>query len=291
MDDLSVSIFGRAVLRLARAEATGRVAIHGARTTAHLFLSGGTPVALTGPASTPTLGELVGIADAPLRADGSLFGQALIRAGRATPAAVSAALRRQMRARLAAALREPDISFAFVRGERARRPLAEPMSAVDLLLAAIRATRSHDMLDRRGAWRLTPSADVLTTASLAPAEAALLGALKQRAFDANTLMAIGGGVSALRTLESWRCLGFVEEADRGSGRHTLLLQTRQALRRADAPRRVLGLPARATARDARRAVRRLARGVHPDLFPSSLQEASASVLRGLLDAEAALQRR
>lgn len=287
-----MSIFGRAVLRLARAEATGRVSIHGACTTAHLFLDEGVPVALTGPANTPTLGELIGLPDAPLRAEGSLFGQALIRSGRATSAAVSAALRRQMRARLAQALREPNISFVFARGERAPRPISEPMSAVDLLLAAVRATPASASLGRleRSAWRLTPSAEVLTNASLAPAEAAVLGALKLRSFDATALMAIGGGVSALRTLESWRCLGFVEEADRGSGRHALLLQTRQALRRADAPRRVLGLPARASARDARRAVRRLARGVHPDLFASSLQDASAAVLRGLLDAEAALQR-
>lgn len=283
MTESSLDVLGRGLLRLARTHATGTVLLSGRTGEGALHIRDGCPVALEAPAMRGRLGELLAVPCGPF--DGS----SLVDTGLATEAAVSSALRTQMRVRLARLVEDPGLRFRFV-AAREVRAMEEPMEAVDLLLAIARV---HEMpvqgaLERLEGttWRLADES--LRNATLGPSEQAMVNVLRQGQQSGETLAAVGGGgLAPLRTLETWRRVGLVEAAT-SSGKSSVLLKKRQQLRRATSARRLLELSPEADAREARRAVRRLARDVHPDRFDAKLQAASHAVLKGILDAESTL---
>jgi hypothetical protein len=74
--------------------------------------------------------------------------------------------------------------------------------------------------------------------------------------------------------------------------YSLLLRKQREVRRMAAPATLLDLPASSDAAAAKRALRRLARKLHPDRFAAvepRLRGVSSEVLRALLDAEASLR--
>ncbi len=211
--------------------------------------------------------------------------------------AVSDALRRQMRGRLARWFAEPIRSVRFVEGRVGRAPFEEPPSADDLVLASLRRVLAdrpvHDLDGLRSrSFVLSPHAEALRGAALAPWESAMLARARRagggRGVSGSQLLLLAGDERrGLRTLHGWYVLGWLARVDVARRDHSLLLRKRHQLRRREAPSRLLDL-APSDRKGPRRALRRLAAQVHPDRFEEDLAETSQEVMRALVAAADAI---
>ncbi|MAQ15011.1 MAG: hypothetical protein CMN30_09490 [Sandaracinus sp.] len=300
MDDAAVATLGRALGRLGRARASGWLHVV-ARDRGKIAIRDGRPVSIRSRDGAP-LGDLIAAGDAERTArlaralDGPV-GRAAVLRGVASPGAVSDAIRRQMRERLAAWFAEPIRDVRFHPGKVGRAPFEEPPSAEDLVLASLRrVSLRRDVRDLRpladARFRLSPHAQALREAALAPWERAILERVSAhdegRGVRGAPLVALadpsGSPERGLRILHGWRLLGWLTPVDVARRDHSLLLRKRHQLRRRASPARLLDLDGSTRDQGPRRALRRLAAQVHPDRFEGDLAETSDEVLRGLLDA-------
>lgn len=233
------------------------------------------------PGAAPLLCELLGI-DRELASRGAVIG----------------AHREQMRVRLAAMMGWRGVSVALERGSPRAAPGVDPAFTADLVVEALRRV-VHDLpieraRDRLGAhaWALTALGKSLCSrGALHPDEAALAGALASPS-DLATLERVGKTERAIRFAYA---LTFVEAAALPSqaGSMTLLARKTTELRRDASASRLLDLPMHARSADARGALRKLARELHPDRFaahaPAGIQEASTAVVAAMTRAAASVR--
>jgi len=289
------------MVRLARAEATGSLTVFG-ESELVLDFAGGAVVRVTLDDETEPLGQLLGI---PLEVQQEALascppfpgavGKWLVRHGWATEDAVAEALFRQARGRLARGFRWPEITLGWEADEPRRRGrLPAPIEVRALLLPALRealrtvSARALRGLDR-SRWRLTPSGRAMLSegAPLYPDEAALVELLGRGATEGDALLGtIGSPLRATRALYGWQLLGWVSAHDPASRAHGLLLRKQRQLRRNVGRRALLDL---APDERPRRALRRLAKELHPDRFDDALRSQSQEVLRELVRAEASMR--
>lgn len=266
---------------LARGHATGTVVATSASRTGSISMVAGRIVHVEAPGAAPLLCELLGIDRE-----------------HASPGAVLGAHREQMRTRLAAMLGWRGVAVAFRAGSPRAAPGVEPAHTADLVVEALRraaqqvpAERCRDRL-KAHAWSLTTLGRSLTTrAALHADEAALVAALAAP-LDLAGIERIAKADRALRFVYA---LTFVEAVALPSetGAMTLLARKATELRRAAAPNRLLDLPPHARPAEARGALRRFARELHPDRFaahaPAGIQEASTAVVAAMTRAAATIR--
>lgn len=296
----AVSTLGRALLRLARSGATGtlRVTPRGqrqAQAKVHLRQGRVSGVVL---ADLNRLGRFLPPAaqeaSAPSRAGEGPIGGRWLAEGRVSRPALSHALRQQMRRRVVTLLAWPRVSLRFDASAEPPDDDVEPWDTRDLVLAALREVvrpdRAAAALIRAGYWRLTKDAQGdLEGAALFPDEQAMLVVLREGAWGRDALAVAGNSPRAERALLGWRALGWLGPSRRGD--YALLLRKQRELRQRVSHHRLLDLPPGASPAQARRALRRLVRSVHPDRFEPALQEPSTKVVRALVAAEASLRGR
>lgn len=231
---------------------------------------------------------------------GSPLGAWAVAAGAASEAAVSHALRRQLRRRIVRlfALDPLELRLSPGSADLGVSELAEPPTTAELIVSALRervATEALALVRRRlgdGFYVLTPlGRELLASAVLWPDEQALLPLLEQGASVDALVSASRGSARAQRTLYALRMLGACGPPEPRDGYAVLLRKTRQ-LRRGARPAELLDLPPNAARGDARRALRRLASTVHPDRFgaaaPAAIKTASHEVMTALLRAQRGL---
>ena len=175
--------------------------------------------------------------------------------------------------------------------------LAEPTSAQALSLPLLRAaTKRVDIETIRAdlgdtVYHLTASGDALMRGiALRPEETAAVVWLRRgvSAEDVPTLPGCGvAGYRFVWMLKLLRCA-----APKSTGSYPLLLRKRREVRERASARALLDLPEDARGQDARRALRKLVRDLHPDRFgegaPPALRRASGEIVTALVDAEALL---
>lgn len=303
----------RAWLVLARARATGVLTVTSGPRAARVAVADGTPRAIAMAAGEgDTLGEILEREgaldrDAHARALGSgvraPVGEWLVSEGATTRPAVSHALRVQLRRRTRALLAWPSSEYRFERGaaDVGVPHVPEPIPAAELVLGAMRdVTRGESLaaIARQIGEEhlvLTPAGEaLLTTAPLHPCEAAMLPLLRRGASARDLIASGGASPRAIRALFAWRLLLAVAPSGQGKAGYALLVRKQRQLARSASPRALLDLPRDARPDDARRALRRLARDLHPDRFgtaaPEAVRRASTDVLAALVRAEATLRR-
>ena len=137
-------------------------------------------------------------------------------------------------------------------------------------------------------YRMTPAGEHLVRGlSLRSEEQALLFWLR-RGVQAEDVPSLPGcGLAGYRFL---CCLKLLRAAAPRGGSYPLLLRKRQQLRQRASAHDLLDLPAEAGSHEARRALRRLVRELHPDRFgadtPPALRRASGEIVTALVAAEA-----
>lgn len=142
---------------------------------------------------------------------------------------------------------------------------------------------------REGMYRLTSAGEALLDGlALRPEEQAVSFWLR-RGVRAEDVVALPGcGLGGYRFLCSLKLLGAA--APRNGASYPLLLRKRQQVRRQASAHVLLDLPEGAGGRDARRALRKLVKDLHPDRFgeetPPALRRASGEIVIALVDAEA-----
>jgi hypothetical protein len=215
----------------------------------------------------------------------------LVDRGLASRPAVELALRRQLRTRLLAVFRWNGLDYRFDDGSaKIGVPwVSEPMPAADLVLGALRylvttlPARVRARLLREARYELTTLGEcLLAEAALWPEEAALGALLRQPSDRAALLRHVARSERAAVALCALLLVGGVREEAASYG---LLLRKRGQIRRAESPRALLDLPDHAGAEAGRRALRRLAKQLHPDRVGEEVAGTSNDVLRALLDAE------
>lgn len=175
--------------------------------------------------------------------------------------------------------------------------LREPLSARALALQVMRtAVRGVDAATVRsdlggGTYHLTEAGEALVLgAELRPEETASVFWLRRgvRAEDVPTLP--GCGLRGYRFV--WMLKLLRGAAPKGGGSYPLLLRKRREVRRQASARALLDLPEGAGGHDARRALRKLVRDLHPDRFgdsvPPALRRASGEIVTALVNAEATI---
>ncbi len=302
MDSLpGAASLARGLLVLARSRASGVLTVRTTERTARIAVRGGRVIALT---VTPDDGDPIGEAlrrmgawdeavvepEAP-KAD-EPFGLWASRAGLTDPAAVSLALRKQMLRRMARLFAEevPELELRAGSPKLGVPVLDEPPTTAELLVSAVRA-RMQDVplisVRRKlgdGMLVLTPlGRELLEGAALWPDEQAVVTLLGRGASVDDLISAAGGSPRAQRTLHGLRLLGATGPPRAQRAGYALLLQKKRAVERR--ARDLLELPPTASARDRRRALRRLATKLHPDRFDAdpeaAIRAASHSVMSAL----------
>jgi len=143
-------------------------------------------------------------------------------------------------------------------------------------------------------YHLTGSGEALfRLAVLRPEETAVLFCLR-RGVRAGDLAGMPGcGTAGYRFLWMLKLLGAA--SPRTTGSYPLLLRKRRELRNEVSAHALLDLPEGAGGRDARLALRKLVRDIHPDRFgdgaPLALRRASGEIVSALVDAEARIASR
>ncbi len=294
-------IRGLATLRRARAQ--GVLQVSTPRVVARLSIVNGLPVAVHMPESRgDSLGDLL-IREGALnrRAHERAFaaipprgpvGPWLARVGATDAPALAYVCRRQLRGRLESLLLAPAQRMRFLPGDSdvGVPALKEPAPLGALLLGTLRQLGSPLEADRW--WRrqrgqsvvLTPTGEAMVEgAALWPAEQAMLTPLRAGA-SVDTLVSVSASSArALRTLYGlWQARGVTSSRGRA---YRLLMRKRRELRSAVGGRRLLDLPRQAGPLEARRALRKLARSLHPDRFHDApLHGASEEVFSALVRA-------
>lgn len=298
----------RALLVLARSRATGILTVRSRLGVARLAIDGGAIVAAQSHHEEEPIGDLLSRAgevdmDAHRRAleaepPSAPIGRWLVRHGVTSEASLAVALRRQLRRRVGRLMRDAPLDLSFERGRpvTAAEPVPEPVPAAELVLSAMRHEVARHGVARirralgEGPLELSPLGSALVReAPLWPDELAMLPMLRTGAHVGDLLAVAGGSSRATRALFTLRLLGAVTPPS--PGRHTfrLLLRKQRQVSRNAAWNELLDLPPDARPTQARRALRRLARELHPDRFgatPPALRRASGDVLSALVRAEA-----
>ena len=173
--------------------------------------------------------------------------------------------------------------------------LREPTSARQLALETMRvAIRDVDASTVRtglgdGMIHLTEAGEAMVIATeLRPEETATVFWLR-RGVRAETIPSRPGcGLRGYRF--AWMLKLLRGAAAKGGGSYPLLLRKRREVRSQASARALLDLPEGAGGQDARRALRKLVRDLHPDRFgesvPPALRRASGEIVTALVDAEA-----
>ena len=307
--------FARALLTLSRSKRTGVLEVCGrAGQACRVAIVEGTPRAIAG---QDAVGEPLG--DTLLRrgeldlsahkralalgAPQRPVGRWLVRKGVSNAPAVSDALRRQLRARVEHVFGWSQLEYRFVEGpaEVGRDWLNEPVQAADLVLSAMRRRVSAVPVEwiaerfEGAQLRLTPlGTSLLAQAALWPEEQAAVGLLGQGVLLSKLQRVSGGSRRMMRTLLALSLLGAIQRFSSldGRPRYGMLLRKRRQLRGAAGAHELLELPNGAPGVQARRALRRLAKDVHPDALgphaPPELREVSNEVMGALIRAERTL---
>jgi hypothetical protein len=173
--------------------------------------------------------------------------------------------------------------------------LPEPLQARLLALQTMRgALKSVDTASVRAqlgnaAYHLTEAGEALVAgAELRSQETSVLFGLR-RGVPADELATLPGcGLSGYRFLWMLKLLGCA--SPKAGGSYPLLLRKRRELRKQASAYALLDLPEGAGGRDARVALRKLVRDLHPDRFgdgtPPALRRASGEITAALVNAEA-----
>lgn len=274
----------------------------------------GVPRAATGCTGSPlTLGDAL-VAEGTLDvdahheawidrpADAAPIGAWLVERGLVRRSAVEAALRSQLRERIMSLFHARRIEYRFEAGfaHVGVQFIAEPMASADLVLAAMRrrlASFPREQLVRTvgpSELRLTRlGRELLRDATLWPEETVASVLLDRGTTVTEVVRETQNAQRALRFVAVLSLLSAIRAQRRQDGRYSLLVRKREQLARNVDARELLDLPRDALATDARRALRRLARELHPDTLgpdaPDALRRASSEVLGALVDAERALR--
>lgn len=228
---------------------------------------------------------------------GTPLGEWAIASGAASAAAVSHALRRQLRRRIVRLFALDPLELRLSPGiaNLGVSELREPPTSAELIVSALRervASEPLTLVRRRlgdGLLVLTPlGRELLASAPLWPDEQAMVPLLETGASVDALVSASHGSARAQRTLYALRTLGACGPPEPQRG-YAVLLRKRRQLRRGARPFELLDLPAGAGASEARRALRRLASAVHPDRFgaaaPEAIKNASHEVMSALIRAQ------
>lgn len=230
------------------------------------------------------------------RAPGEPIGAFLVRTGRVDAATLSHALRSQSRKRLRELFAWKSIVVRF-----SRRPSRETTDELptmdDSIVDALRATAPDvgpaELLRELGRERLVLTASAsewLKRAALRPEETAVV-VYAGHGLEADSL--VGLDRRALRFAVALKRVGAIE-VPRATGRYSLLLRKHHELRRSKDASTLLGVTPGADAAETRRALRNLARELHPDRFhagrDAAARNVSAEVLKALVRAEDELAR-
>ena len=177
----------------------------------------------------------------------------------------------------------------------ARWQLSDPIPARTLALRTMRAAvKGVDVASVRAelgdsVYHLTATGEALFHgAELGPEETAVLFWLR-RGVPAEEVSALPGcGLRGYRFL--WMLKLLRAASPRAGGSYPLLLRKRREVRRHASAHALLDLPEGAGGRDARLALRKLVRDLHPDRFgdgtPPALRRASGEIVTALVGAEA-----
>ena len=308
----SASSLARALLTLSRSGASGVLDVHGesALESARISVVDGTPRAISlGFDARDSIGDLLameGSLDVERHAmaltqgaPSSTVGEWLVRSGATTRPALSHALRRQLRGRVRRIFEWTSVDLHFVEGSAdvSLPLLEEPIGAADLVLGGLRAVleRSPAAEVRRslgeGVLKLTPLGEILVKeAALWPDEAAMIDFLRRGARAEDLTSLAGGSVRALRGLLALKLAGAAGKPRAGKSSYRTLLRKSRQLKRTRDPGALLDLPRGSRPEQARRALRNLARELHPDRFAEAgdpvIGRASNDVLTALVQAEA-----
>jgi hypothetical protein len=180
------------------------------------------------------------------------------------------------------------------------RTLRDPTRARFLALQAMRAAVTRvDAAWLRAqlgdeAYQLTPVGEALVRgADLRAAEAAVLFWLRKGASAEELAARPGCGLAGSRFLWMLKLLGAA--SPKAAGSYPLLLRKRRELRSRASAHALLDLPEGAGGREARVALRKLVRDLHPDRFgdgtPRALRQASGEITTALVNAEAQIAAR
>lgn len=307
----------RALLTLTRSSATGVLevvagGVERGPSHARVSIVAGTPraIALSEP-DNDSLGDLLvaagalGVAstldDARDGASEGPVGEWLVASGRVSRVDVESALHVQLRRRLLRLFSFRDADYRFRAGTpEVGVPLLDaPVNVPDLVLGAMRDALTEEdpalLRKRLGDEVLeltTLGEQLLEHVALDPSELAMVSMLRAGACDAGgVLAASAGSLRALRTLAALKLVRAV--APRGPDSYGLLLRKHRQVQQHATPWALLDLPVTARPEQARVALRRLARSLHPDRFQgtgsSSARRISHEVLTALVSAEADLR--
>lgn len=176
--------------------------------------------------------------------------------------------------------------------------LDEPLPARTLALGLVRAAVEQVDATAAGAElgsgtvHLTEAGEALIAdATLRPEETAVISWLR-RGVRADDILALPGcGLRGYRFAWMLKLIGAA--APKRGGSYPLLLRKRREVRQRASARTLLDLDGEATAKEARRALRKLVRDLHPDRFgesaPAALRRASGEIVSALVTAEAAIR--
>lgn len=315
MDSLPGAVsLARALLALSRSRSTGVLHVNTERGSCRIAVCAGIARAASGleREGQPLGDALVRDGALDVRAHGEALersdpqggpvGAWLVGSGLVTRPALERALRTQLRDRVLSlfACRSLDYRFEPGAADIGVALIDEPMASGDLVIAALRAqvaNLTEAQLLRTiepGELRLNALGRSLTRgAALWPEEAAAVSLLARGATLEEILRVTHSAPRALRISAALSLLPAVVSEPLRTQRFTLLLRKREQVRRTGDARALLDLPAEADPAAGRRALRRLAKSLHPDALgphaPAELREASNEVMEALVGAEYALR--
>ena len=173
--------------------------------------------------------------------------------------------------------------------------LQEPIPARALALQTMRAAvKGVDTASVRAelgdaAYHLTDTGETLCRGTeLRPEEVAVLFWLKRGVPAEEVATLPGCGLAGYRFVWMLKLLGAA--SSKAGGSYPLLLRKRREVRKHVSAHMLLDLPEGAGGRDARLALRKLVRDLHPDRFgervPPALRRASGEIVTALVNAEA-----
>lgn len=167
--------------------------------------------------------------------------------------------------------------------------------ALEVMRTASRDTEPETVRTALGdaTYHLTDAGEhLLRGAELRPDEVAVVHWLRRGATTQGLLTKAGCGPRGARF--AWVLSLLRAAAPRRGGSFPLLLRKRRELRADASPRSLLDLPDEASNDEARRALRKLVRELHPDRFgasaPPPVRRASGEIVTALVRAEASVSR-
>jgi hypothetical protein len=315
MDSMSGAVsLARALLALTRFGRSGVLHTRTELGTCRLSIARGVLAAAAGsPAPDDILGDALMRAGAlDVRAHGEAMlracserrpiGDWLVDTGLTTRPAVEVALRGQLRDRVLRVLACRDIEYCFEAGhaEVGAPSIEEPVPIADLVLSAMRTrvdgwspARMANVIGR-AELRLNAAGHALTReVALWPEERVAVALLSRGTNLEHLIQQTRGAPRGLRFAAVLTMLSALRAEPLRERRFSLLLRKREQLRRKVGARAMLDLHADAAPIDARRALRRLARRVHPDALgphaAKALRASASEVMVALIDAERALR--